>query len=172
MEIQIGKRVAEIELLSKEGNQVRLSLDSKEFEVDITMLREGVYSILRDGKSYNAELAHSEDRKSYQVNTVTSTHSVQIVDAKAKYLRMKRGGDDRQDNKIVSPMPGKVVSIPVKVGAELKAGDTVVVIEAMKMQNNYKVASDCSVKEILINEGDAVQSDQILISLCINEPVK
>ncbi len=169
MEIQVGKRVAEIELISKEGNLVRLSLDGKEFEVDVTMLREGVYSILRDGRSYNAELSHSEDRKTYMVNTVTSTQKVQIVDAKAKYLRMKRGGDDRQDDKIVSPMPGKVVSIPVEVGTELKAGDTVVVIEAMKMQNNYKVATDCVVKEILVNEGDAVQSDQVMITLTLKE---
>lgn len=169
MEIHVGKRVAEIELISKEGNQIRLSLDGKEFEVDVTMLREGVYSILRDGRSYNAELSHSDDRKTYMVNTVTSTQKVQIVDAKAKYLRMKRGGDDRQDDKIVSPMPGKVVSIPVEVGTELKAGDTVVVIEAMKMQNNYKVATDCLVKEILVNEGDAVQSDQVMITLTLKE---
>lgn len=169
MEIHVGKRVAEIELISKEGNLVRLSLDGKEFEVDVTMLREGVYSILRDGRSYNAELSHSDDRKTYMVNTVTSTQKVQIVDAKAKYLRMKRGGDDRQDDKIVSPMPGKVVSIPVEVGTELKAGDTVVVIEAMKMQNNYKVATDCVVKEILVNEGDAVQSDQVMITLTLKE---
>lgn len=169
MEIHVGKRVAEIELISKEDNQIRLSLDGKEFEVDVTMLREGVYSILRNGRSYNAELSHSDDRKTYMVNTVTSTQKVQIVDAKAKYLRMKRGGDDRQDDKIVSPMPGKVVSIPVEVGTELKAGDTVVVIEAMKMQNNYKVATDCVVKEILVNEGDAVQSDQVMITLTLKE---
>lgn len=165
MEIHIGNRVAEIELLSKEGNQVCLSLDGQEYEVDITMLREGVYSILHDGKSYNAELTHSEDRKNYQVNTGFSTQNVQIIDAKAKYLRLKRGGEDRQDDKIISPMPGKVVSIPVEVGTQLQAGDTIIVIEAMKMQNNYKVASDCVVKEILVTEGEAIKSNQLLIRL-------
>lgn len=43
-------------------------------------------------------------------------------------------------------MPGKVVSIPVQPGDELKAGDIAIVLEAMKMQSNYKVSSDCRVK--------------------------
>ena len=99
------------------------------------------------------------------MNTAFSSHKVQILDSKAKYLRLKSGADERQDDKIVTPMPGKVVNIPVKVGQQLKAGETVVVIEAMKMQNNYKVSDDCVVKEILISEGDAVKSDQLLVRL-------
>jgi len=165
MEIHIGKRTAEIELLSKEENQVRLSIDGKEYEVDITMLQDGVYSILQDGKSYNAELSYSADRKNYKVNTVFSSHDIQIIDTKAKYLRLRRGAGERQDDKIISPMPGKVVHIPVQVGDRVKAGDTVIVIEAMKMQNSYKVTSDCTVKEIVVNEGEAINSNQLLIRL-------
>jgi biotin carboxyl carrier protein len=165
MEIHIGKRVAEIELLSKEENQVRLSIDGQEYEVDITMLQEGVYSILQNGKSYNAELTHSDDRKTYKVNVAFSSHNIQIVDAKTKYLRLKRGADERQDDKIISPMPGKVVHIPIKTDDKLQAGDTIIVIEAMKMQNSYKVASDCIVKEILVTEGEAVNTNQLLIRL-------
>lgn len=165
MEIHIGNRVAEIELLSKEDNLVRLLIDGEEYEIDITMLQEGVYSILKEGKSFSAELTHSDDRKNYTVNTLFSSHSVQIIDSKAKYLRVKRGGDDRQDNKIVSPMPGKVVSIPVKQGQILQAGDTVIVIEAMKMQNSFKVANDCKVKDILVSEGETINSNQLLIQL-------
>ncbi len=66
-------------------------------------------------------------------------------------------------------MPGKVVKIMVSVGDQLKAGDTALVIEAMKMQSNYKVASDCTIKEILIQEGDAVNGDQVLIKLDLNK---
>lgn len=165
MEIHIGNRVAEIELLSKDDNLVRLSIDGKEYEIDITMLQEGVYSILQDGISYNAELSHTGDRKSYIVNTSFSEHSVKIIDNKAKYLRLKRGADERQDDKIVSPMPGKVISIPVEVGEVLQAGDTIIVIETMKMQNNYKVAGDCVVKDILVAEGDAISSNQLLVRL-------
>lgn len=165
MKVNIGSRIADVELLSKNGNFVVLSIDGEEYEVDITMLKDGVYSILKNGSSFKAELVRSDDKKSYVVNTAYSSHKVQILDSKAKYLRLKSGADERQDDKIITPMPGKVVNIPVKVGQQLKSGETVVVIEAMKMQNNYKVSGDCIVKEILIAEGDAVKSDQLLVRL-------
>ena len=51
---------------------------------------------------------------------------------------MRKKGKRNRTNCIISPMPGKVVKIPVVVGQEMKAGDTAIVIEAMKMQSNYK----------------------------------
>jgi biotin carboxyl carrier protein len=172
MEIHIGSRVAEVELLSKEENQVRLSIDGKVYEVDVAMLKDGMYSILQDGKSYNAELTCSDDRKSYKVNAAFSSHNIQIIDTKAKYLRLKRGADERQDDKIISPMPGKVVNIPVQVGERLQAGDTAIVVEAMKMQNGYKVAADCTVREILVAEGEAISSNQLLMRLDLASAAK
>jgi biotin carboxyl carrier protein len=165
MEIQVGKRIATVELLGKEENRVRLSIDGVEHEVDIIMLRDGMYSVLRDGRSRTVELACTDDRKSYKVTTAFSSRDVRIVDAKARYLRLKRGADERQDDKIVSPMPGKVASIPVQPGDSARAGDTVIVIEAMKMQNSYKVASDCEIKEILVSEGETINANQLLMRL-------
>lgn len=165
MEIRIGNRIAEVELLSKEGNTVKLTIDGKEYEVDVVMVENGSCSILHDGKSYNAELIRSDNGKNYKVSTHFSSYNVDIIDSKAKYLRLKKGGEERQDNKIISPMPGKVVSVPVKVGDRMKAGDTVIVVEAMKMQSNYKVTSDCIIKEILVKEGDTINNNQELILL-------
>ena len=51
---------------------------------------------------------------------------------------MRKKGEDEQNDRITSPMPGKVVKIPVTAGQEVKAGDTAIVIEAMKMQSNIK----------------------------------
>ena len=97
------------------------------------------------------------------------SYHVDVVDTQAKYLRMHKGAGERQGDKIVAPMPGKVVSIPVKVGDKLAAGDIAIVLEAMKMQSNYKVTSDCTVKAILVAEGDAVQDNQTLIELEVNK---
>ncbi|SHF50039.1 biotin carboxyl carrier protein [Bacteroides luti] len=168
MEVRIGNRIAEIELIEKDGNIVRLTIDGIEYEVDVTMAENGACSILHDGKSYNAELIRSDNGKNYKVNTLFSSYNVDIVDTKAKYLRLRKKEDERQEDKIVSPMPGKIVKIPVKVGDFVAAGDTVAVIEAMKMQSNYKVTSDCYIKDILVNEGDSVNSDQQLILLDLN----
>lgn len=167
MEIHIGDRVADVTLVKKEGNKVEFLIDGKPYRADIVMAENGVCSILHDGNSYNAELIRGEGGKSYDVNTFYRSYHVDIVDTQAKYLRMRKGNDERQDDKVVAPMAGKIVKVPVAVGDELKADDTVIVIEAMKMQSNIKVTSACAVKDILVKEGDTVNADQPLVLLDI-----
>ena len=165
MEMHIGDRVADVTLVNKDGNKVELTIDGKPIEVDIVMAENGSCSILHNGNSYNAELIRGEGSKNYDVNMFYRSYHVDVVDTQAKYLRMRKNNDERQSDKIVAPMPGKVVSIPVSVGDKLNAGDIAIVLEAMKMQSNYKVTSDCTVKNILVAEGDAVQDNQTLIEL-------
>ena len=148
MEIHIGDRVADVTLVSKEGNKVQFMIDGKPYDVDIVMAENGSCSILHDGNSFNAELIRGEGGKSYDCLLYTSP-------------------SPRQDDKIVAPMPGKVIKIPVRKGDRLSSGDIVVVLEAMKMQSNYKVTSDCTVRDILVNEGDSVNANQVLIVLDI-----
>ena len=163
MEIHIGNRVAEIELVSKQDNKVVLTIDGKTFEADVVMAENGTCNILMDGHSANAQLIRSDNGKSYKVNTHYSSFNIDIVDSQAKYLRMRK--EEEQNDRITSPMPGKVVKIPVTAGQKMKAGETAIVIEAMKMQSNYKVTSDCRIKEILVQEGDNITGDQTLITL-------
>lgn len=165
MEIHIGDRMADVTLVSKEGNKVLLTIDGKPYEVDIVMAENGSCSILHDGNSFNAGLVRGEGGKSYDVSMFYRSYHVDIVDTQTKYLHMKKGADEKQGDKIIAPMPGKVVSIPVKEGERLAAGDIAVVLEAMKMQSNYKVTSDCRIKEILVQEGDNIAGEQTLITL-------
>lgn len=165
MEIHIGNRVAEVELVSKEDNKIVLTIDGRTFETDVVMAENGTCNILMDGNSSNAQLIRQENGKSYKVNTHYSSFNVDIIDSLAKYLRMRKKDEEEQNDRITSPMPGKVIKIPVTAGQEMKAGDTAIVIEAMKMQSNYKVTSDCRIKEILVAEGDNIASDQTLITL-------
>ena len=69
MEIHIGDRIAEIELVSKEDNKVVLTIDGKPFEADVVMAENGNCNILMDGRSTNAQLIRRENGKSYKVNT-------------------------------------------------------------------------------------------------------
>lgn len=165
MEIHIGDRVADVSLVSKDGNKVQLMVDGKPYEVDIVMAENGSCSILHEGISFNAGLVRGEGGKSYDISMYNRSFHVDIVDTQAKYLHMRKGADEKQEDKIIAPMPGKVVSIPVQVGDELAAGDIVVVLEAMKMQSNYKVNAACKVRKILVGEGDSVNANQVLIEL-------
>ena len=127
MEIRVGNRIAEVELISKVGNCVRMSIDGKVLDLDVMMAENGVCSILMDGVSYNAELIRAEGGKSYTVNTAFASLPVEILDAKAKLLSARRKEGERQEDRIVALMPGKVVRVMVAEGDRLAAGDTVLV---------------------------------------------
>ncbi|WP_418495618.1 acetyl-CoA carboxylase biotin carboxyl carrier protein subunit [Coprobacter sp.] len=169
MEIRVGNRIADIELISKDGNAVKISIDGKVLDVDVVMAENGVCSILMDGISYNAELIRAEGGKNYTVNTLFASLGVEILDAKAKLLSARKKDGEKQTDRIISLMPGKVVRMMVAAGDRLSAGDTVLVIEAMKMQSNFKVSEDCVVREVLVKEGDLVNSDQVLVWLNLND---
>lgn len=167
MEVHIGDRIADIELLEKNGNNVQVSIDGEIFNVDMTMTDNGSCSILHNGKSYNMEVLRSENGKNYKVNWLFSSFDVSVVDAQAKYLQSRRSNDTRQDDNLCAPMPGKVVKIEVNAGDTVQAGSTVIVFEAMKMQSYLKVTEDCIVKEIFVSEGDSAASGQLLMKLDI-----
>ncbi len=162
MEIKIDDRIAQVELLSRDGNVLKLSIDGKKYEADIEMVEEGVYSVLIDNKSHNIELIEEENKK-YLVNTYSRSYKVDIVDAECKYLMSRNKEDDLEENIISSPMPGKIVRILVKEGDNVKAGDTVIIVSAMKMESEYKVKKDRLIKEIKVKEGDTINSHQPLI---------
>ena len=63
-----------------------------------------------------------------------------------------------------SPLPGTVIEIPVKTGMQVKEGDTLVVLEAMKMNNNLTAERDGTVKSILVGEGEAVKENTPLVT--------
>ncbi|MCX6250102.1 MAG: biotin/lipoyl-binding protein [Bacteroidetes bacterium] len=165
-EIRIEDRTAKIELLNKAGTNAVISVDDNKYEIDIVMVEKGVYSILHNGKSFNLELIETENKKKYYVNTFARSFNIEIIDAESKYQQSRNKGLDQDDNhNIFSPMPGKVVKIPVKVGEHVTAGQALIVVEAMKMQSEFKATGDKIIKDILVKEGDIVEAHQVLIKL-------
>ena len=165
-EISLEDRTARIELLNKVGSQALISVDDNKYEFDIVEVERGVYSILYNGHSYNVELIEGETSKKYTVNIFDRTYNVEIVDAETKYRHSRLQGLEHEgENDLSSPMPGKVVKIPVSVGDHVTSGQTLIVVEAMKMQSEFKASADRVVKEILVKEGDTVDAHQIMIRL-------
>jgi biotin carboxyl carrier protein len=165
-EVSLGHRTAKVEILNKADNKALIDIDGNRYEVDILMVEKGVYSILYNGHSYNIELIEGDTSKKYIVNTFAKTFNVEIIDAESKYRNSRnKGADAEAENSITSPMPGKVVKIPVKQGDMVTTGQTLIVVEAMKMQSEYKAAADRQVMDILVKEGDTVNANQLLIIL-------
>ncbi len=162
-EVKINDRLSSIELLGREGSFFQIAIDNKVYELDVVEVEEGVYSIVLDNRSFNIELVEGKNGKSYTVNTLYETFAVEIVDAESKYLMSRKKDEGQDSNVIASPMPGKIVKILVAEGQQVKAGDTVIVVSAMKMESEYKVKQDRTIKRILVSEGDTVNSDQPMV---------
>ncbi len=165
MKIKIGNKIKEISLVNKEDNKVEILVDDKTYNLDIVMAENGLCSIIsEDGHSYNAELKPSSTNNlNYTVSVAFNTFPVEII-SPYQYGAKKAKSSEKQD-KIFSPMPGKVVRVLVKEGDIVDPGQPVIVIEAMKMQSEYKVNDRCLVKKVLVSEGDNISGNQSLIEL-------
>ncbi len=163
-EIKVNGEIMPIELLKQEGNNVSVNINNKSYEFDIVEVEKGIYSIILDGVSFNVELTPNEYRK-YTIDTLYDHFDVEVIDPETRYINNRKGGHEDDVNYISTPMPGKIVKILVKAGDEIKAGDTCVIVSAMKMESEYKVVSDKKVKRVLVKEGDSIEGDQPLILL-------
>lgn len=165
-EVSIEHRTAKIELLNRVGSRALIAVDDQKYDLDIVEVENGVYSILYNGHSYNIELIEGETSKKYLVNTFAKSFNVEVIDAETKYIRSRNSGLEPEGANIIqSPMPGKIVKIPVNVGDVVENGQTLVVVEAMKMQSEFKASGDKIVTEILVKEGDTVEAHQVMIKL-------
>lgn len=163
LEIKINERTANLKLIKKEGNLVTVEVDDHLYDLDMVMVENGVYSVLYNNISYNVELFEKSDHKHFNVNTLYNSYDVEIIDAETKYKRNRNKEELGDIRKISSPMPGKVVKVLVKKGDTVKAGDTVVIVSAMKMESEYKVVKDRTVIDVLVKEGDTVDGNQTLV---------
>jgi len=164
LNLEVNDRTVRMELLSREGSKVKIKLDDKEYNIDIEMVERGVYSVLSKGKSFNIELAANNDNKKYQVLSYSDYFEVEVVDALTTYMRTRNDSSmGASENTISSPMPGKVVKIPVSVGDEVKAGDILIIISAMKMESEYESPIDGVVTDIFVKEEDTIDGNQPLV---------
>lgn len=163
-QIQINGRIAEVELLERNGNLVKVEVDNEIIDLDLARVGAGIYSALLNGKAYNIEMVNTSSRRNYTVNTFYNSYEVEIIDPQARYLKSRLGAKpEAAGDSIVSPMPGKVVKILVKEGEAVEAGQTVMTISAMKMESEFKAPRNATVKKINVAEGDVVDGNQVMM---------
>jgi biotin carboxyl carrier protein len=166
LDIKLDKRLAKVKLLSRENDYYKVQVDNNIYQIDARLVEEHVYSVLHQGKSYNVEIIPGETNKNYYVNTLHKNYDLEIVDAESRYLQNRNQNEfGGEQNVISTPMPGKIVRIPVKIGQKVIANDTLIVVSAMKMESEYKAGREATVKKILVKEGDTVKGHQHLIIL-------
>jgi biotin carboxyl carrier protein len=165
-EVRINQRTAIVELLSRKQEQLLVLVDGREYRLDVQQVGAGKLSILHNNKSYNIELIEREGPRRFHVNTNTRTFEVDIIDAEAKYLANRRKGQEEEGESIIrAPIPGKVVRVLVREGDTVEAGQTVVILSAMKMESEFKAGRSGTVREVAVEEGQTVDARQSLVAI-------
>lgn len=161
-----GTKEFKTEIIKQQNTSIEVVLNDKQIVADIIKVREGVYHLIKDNESYNLEIVkHIPEEKKILVKINNTVYS---LDVKDKYddLLHSLGLDSlasKKVNDVKAPMPGMVLNVLVTEGQEVKKGDPLIVLEAMKMENILKSPSDGTVKKIAINKGVAVEKNQLLI---------
>ena len=158
-EVTLAEKVYRVELTSA-GDRWQCMLDGREFPVDVTHGQNGVLSLLLGGKSYEVKQEIIGTEMNIVVGHERFTASVR--DPRSFRSRSRAGAGEQGVMKIKAPMPGKVVRVLAGVGTPVEAGQSVLVIEAMKMQNELKAPKSGVVKKINVAEGAAVDAGQAL----------
>jgi biotin carboxyl carrier protein len=165
-EIKLGEKLSKVQILREDGNLLKVAVNGKKYDIDIVNVEDGIYSILYKNKSYNIEIIESENSKKYTVNTPYQTYDAEVVDAETRYIASRNQSKELEGNNIISsPMPGRIVRIPVTEGQEVAIGQTVVVVSAMKMESEYKSPKNGIVKNIHVKAGDVVIGHQPLVTI-------
>lgn len=129
---------------------------------------ENQYQILRNNTSFKAKLIRSDfDERQYHIIVNSNTYQIKIENSLDQLIK-KIGyttGSSKKLNFISAPMPGIIIDIKIQEGDLVKEGDTLVILEAMKMENAITSMKDAKIKSILIKTGDTVEKNKLLIEL-------
>jgi biotin carboxyl carrier protein len=145
--------------IRRDGDKVFTTIDGRSYELEASEPEPNVFLLKHEGRIYEVYVSPGQPS---QVRIGSNEFEISIHDPK----RLRGSGADHEHGEglaeIRTAMPGKVVRILLKTGTEVKKGDGIIVVEAMKMQNEMKSPKDGIVKEIRASEGITVNAGDIL----------
>jgi biotin carboxyl carrier protein len=140
----------------------KVSIDGHEFLVDGKKTGRTNYSLIVDNRSFEIEVDNSEDE--YQVLVDGRNYRVNMVDERRVRVGGAQGGLQLQGRQKVSvPMPGKVIAVLVSEGDAVEKGQGLVIVEAMKMENEVRSPINGEIKEIRVEPGATVEGGAVLV---------
>lgn len=154
-----------IDVEKDEGNSLRIN--GQPASMEIQSLGNGHFHVLRDNKSFYIEVVSTKKDEQSAILLVNGKKTEVAVKDRLHLLLEKMGmtGEQaRKVNELKAPMPGLVLEIKVAEGAEVKAGDPLLILEAMKMENVLKSPGDGIVKSVQVKKGTSVEKNQLLIA--------
>ena len=163
LQAEVNSEIHEVEI-SHDGDKLSARVDDRTYSLDQSEPESNIFLLKNEGNIFEAFVAPAQNSNSSMcVKVRNQEYEINIIDPKR--LRGKAGSHEHADGQaeIKSAMPGKVVRILVEAGAEVKKGDGILVVEAMKMQNEMKSPKDGQVKEIRVAENNTVGAGDVLV---------
>lgn len=157
-DIAIGEKSYRLELERADASW-SCRLDGRSIEADGVLVRPGVLSLRLANRSYEVRCEQLADGLKIWVGQ--KTLHVEVRDPRSLRGRV-RASDERGARKVMAPMPGKVVRVLVAEGAQVEAGAGIMVVEAMKMQNEVKSPKKGKIQRIMVGQGAAVNAGDVL----------
>ena len=148
--------------LDLENGVAFAEVDGRRYEIEIRELADGQYLLLDDTRVYRCRVESRRSANSFEVVLRGLARDVTIIDPKRLRGSQTSGAHHTGAAQIVSPMPGKIVRVLVEVGAKVEAGAGVIVVEAMKMQNEMKSPKAGVVVSINAETGATVNAGDVL----------
>jgi biotin carboxyl carrier protein len=154
------KKIRVIEL-ARNGFGWRVILDGRPVAVDAVEIAPNTLSILLDGQSFEITVTPSPDGKLI-LQTGGQHFAAEVIDPRAWSGRRHGAVEVKGPQQILAPMPGKVVLLLVKEGDHVESGQGLLVVEAMKMQNEIRSSKSGTVERVLVKEGQPVNAGEVL----------
>jgi biotin carboxyl carrier protein len=146
-----------------EGAHVLAEIDGRSYRVDVQSSGDNGYLLVWDGKVFDCHVEGSpESGKTLEVVVGSTRYPVTLTDPKRLRGSASASAHPDEAARIIAPMPGKVVRVLVKAGAQVEFGEGIVVVEAMKMQNEMKSPKAGTVVTLNVEVGATVNAGDVL----------
>ncbi|MCS6934736.1 MAG: acetyl-CoA carboxylase biotin carboxyl carrier protein subunit [Chitinophagales bacterium] len=153
-------------LLTKVNNKKEWQIEELPADWDIVHVRDNTYHIIRNHRCYTATLIHFRPEEKIMLVRINNTDYEVALKDKHDLLLEKLGlsaGTTKVLQHLRAPMPGLILNINVQEGDSVNKGDTLLILEAMKMENAIKSPGSGKVKKIYVSNRQAVEKNQVLI---------
>jgi biotin carboxyl carrier protein len=152
------RRIVELE---RESDRWRIALDGENIDADAVEIAPNIFSILLNGNSHEVRITPTATG-ALTLQTGHQEFTAEVIDPRAWRGRRHGALEAEGRQQILAPMPGKIVRVLVQEGEKVEAGQGLLVVEAMKMQNEIRSPKSGTVERLLAKEGQPVNAGEVL----------
>ena len=159
--VKVDERQFDVDI---NGHEAFVTINGRKIAVDLRQLRGGkIHSLLVDNINYEFEIEKSNG--GFDIWHGSEQMHVAVNDEKSERFEKLMGAvaGNKKAQSLKAPMPGLILKIEVEPGQHVKKGDGLIIVEAMKMENELRAHSSAVIKEIKIIPGQAVEKNQVLL---------